>query len=228
MELVDGEPAVDSWRVEPLSTLVRMLLQASPAPPGRAAIVAIDGRSGAGKSALAARLQAAVPGSVVIHTDDVAWGHSFFGWADLMRHGVLELVRRGQPVRYRPPAWEQRGRMGSIEIPEGPAMVIVEGVGAARRELTDLIDVTVWVQSDYNEAKQRAIARDAILRKGDNHGASQFWHEWAAAELPFMAADRPWERACVMVSGTPDRSHDHASEVVMANTHADASPCPHG
>lgn len=37
----------------------------------------------------------AVPGSVVVHTDDVAWQHSRFGWADLLNEGILNSCACG-------------------------------------------------------------------------------------------------------------------------------------
>lgn len=30
-----------------------------------------------------------------------------------------------------------------------------------------------------------------------------FWHEWMGEELPFLAREGPWERADVVVCGTP-------------------------
>jgi len=35
-------------------------------------------------------------------------------------------------------------------------------------------------------------------------------------EIPFLAADRPWERATIIVAGTPDVPHDPTREVVIA------------
>jgi len=71
-------------------------------PVGRPRVVAVDGRGASGKSTLAKRLSAAVPSSVVVSTDDRAWHHSFFGWTVLLAVGVLEPVRRGDAVSYRP------------------------------------------------------------------------------------------------------------------------------
>ena len=154
---------------------------------------------------------AAVPGSVVVHTDDVAWHHSFFGWADLLVDGVLARARRGESVAYRPPAWDARDRQGEIEVPAGCPLLITEGVGAGRRELAELIDTVVWVQSDMVEAERRGIARG-----GGTAEAAAFWHEWMAEELPFQARHRPWERAAAVVSGTPHVPHDPATDVVVA------------
>ncbi len=71
-----GEPALGPWRVEPVSALVRVLFEAAGPVQGRPRVVAVDGRGGSGKSTLAAQLHAAVPGAVVVHTDDVARHHS--------------------------------------------------------------------------------------------------------------------------------------------------------
>jgi hypothetical protein len=35
-------------------------------------------------------------------------------------------------------------------------------------------------------------------------------------ELPFSTVDRPWERAIVIVSGTPRLDHDPVNQVVVA------------
>lgn len=186
------------WACRSTADVVTELLAALGRPAGRAAVLAIDGRSAGGKSTFAERVAAAVPGAVVVHTDDVAWWESFFGWDHLMAAGVLEPARRGEPVRYRPPAWDNRERPGAIEIPAGAPLVVVEGVGAGRRSLTGLVDAVVWVQSDAAEARRRGIARD-----GGDRRAAEFWDEWDAEELPFLAADRPWERAIMVVCGTP-------------------------
>ncbi len=101
---------------------------------GRPVIVAIDGRSNNGKTSLAARIGKAVPGCVVIHTDDIAWEHSRFGWADLLIDGILGPVHRGEAVSYRPPRWARAGRRGeradvivcgTPEIPCDPSTEIV-------------------------------------------------------------------------------------------------------
>ena len=81
----------------------------------------------------------------------------------------------------------------------------------SRRELTDLIDAAVWVQSDWVEAERRGLARDG----GDVEAVSG-WHAWQSEELPFLAADGPWERANVVVAGTPLIDHDSVCEVVIA------------
>ena len=184
-------------------------------PGGRPWVLAVDGRSGSGKTSLADRIQGVVKASAVVHTDDIAWSQAMFDWADLLAGGVLEPIRRGEPVSYQPPAWSERQRAGAIEVPQGRELVIIEGAGSARRELMHLIDAVVWVQSDLAEAERRGIERD-----GGDQAAISFWHLWMAEELPFMADQRPWIRADVIVAGTPRLPHDRASEVVIATREA--------
>jgi hypothetical protein len=177
---------------------------------GRPRVLAVDGRSGGGKTTVSSVLAATVPGTVVVHTDDVAWYQAFFDWAGLMRDGILAPLGRGDPVAYRPPAWDERGREGAIIVPAASPLVIVEGVGIGRRELAPYVDALLWVQTDEDEARRRGLARDGA-------DAAGFWAEWQAAEDPFQAAQRPWERAGLIVSGSPAVPHDPLRELVVAS-----------
>jgi len=52
-----------------------------------------------------------IQGVVVIHTDEVAWHHSFFGWSDVLIEGVPRPLRRdGLPLSCTPQPWIERGR----------------------------------------------------------------------------------------------------------------------
>jgi hypothetical protein len=208
--LPPGEPHFGPWKVESLQAFVRSLQSVLPKDIARPSVVAIDGRSASGKSTLATLLSRGVAGSAVVHTDDIAWHHSFFDWTELLVSAVLEPARTGLGVTYRPVAWEERGREGAIEVPPGCSVVLLEGVGAARRELTHVLEAAIWVQSDTDLARLRGIARD-----GGDAQAAAFWDEWMAAELPFLADQQPWERADFVVCGTPALEHDPVSQVVV-------------
>lgn len=197
------EPFAGPFERWPLQRLADAVTSAT-GTPRVPAMVAVDGRGASGKSTLARALAEALPDAVVVRTDDVAWHHSFFGWADLMASGVLEPARAGRAVAFRPPAWEERGRPGAIEVPAGTRFVVIEGTGASRRDLDEFLDFRIWVQSDFFAAERRGIDRDIALGvNGDAAAAFAFWHEWQAQEIPFFAADRPWERAGVSTCGTP-------------------------
>jgi uridine kinase len=195
-----GEPAVTSWRQVQPDDLVADLLDRL--GPGRR-VVAVDGRGGSGKTTLARRLASRLADAAMVSTDDVAWYESMFGWSDLLVAGVLRPFRAGSAVAFRPPAWARRGREGAITVAPSVRVLIIEGVGASRRELSPWLDAAVWVQSDYAEAERRGIARDiADGQNGDAEATIAFWHTWQAEELPFLDRDRPWERADLVVAGT--------------------------
>lgn len=205
--LLPPEPQAAGWHLVPVAHAAQLVVAAAQPPPSGPMIVAVDGRSGSGKSTFARHLAAQLPGSVVVHTDDVAWYESFFGWDELLISGVLGPARAGSPVRFRPPAWDDRGRSGAIEVPVGVSVLIVEGVGASRESLAPWLDAAIWVQSDHRAARVRGLARDTEARNGeamtDGTSVTQFWDEWEAQEAPFFAADQPWRRATLIACGTP-------------------------
>jgi hypothetical protein len=211
LRLGDNEPAAGPWRVMPLAELAALLLETAGERDGRPAIVVVDGRSSSGKTTLAGRLERTVAGTSVVHTDDIAWWHSRFGWGDLLERGVLEPARRGDALAYRPPAWDERNRPGAIEVPAGARLLIVEGVGAGRRETAHLVDAIVYVQADLDEAERRTAARVAASETD-----ADAVRGWMAEEDPFVADQRPWERADAIVAGTPDVAFDPVTEVVAA------------
>lgn len=165
-------------------------------------VVAVDGRSAGGKSTVAGRLAEVIGHATVVHTDEVAWHHGFFDWDGLLVDGLLAPLARGDGVAFRPPGWVEHGRSGAIEVASSVGVVLVEGVGASRRSLVPWLDAAVWVQSDAEEAYRRGIERDVRLGRTPEEAVA-FWEEWMAHEVPFLAADRPWERADVVVCGTP-------------------------
>jgi hypothetical protein len=156
-----------------------------------------------GKSTLAERPRREATRSALLHTDDLAWHEPLFGWGQLLVR-MLEQLHRGEPVRFQPSAWAEHGRRGAIEAPVDLDLVIVEGTGASQREIAPLVDAAIWVQADFAEAVRRGIERDVAEGvNGDREQAIAFWRNWMAAELRFLDEQRPWERADVIVAGTP-------------------------
>jgi hypothetical protein len=212
MTLPPEEPAAGPWRVEPIADVVATLGGHEPVSDGRPLIVAVDGRSSSGKTTLSRRIAATVPGASIVHTDDIAWWHAAFDWAELLAAGVLEPVRAGRPVAYRPPAWDARDRPGAVTVPGDVRLLVVEGVGSSRRALAHLLDASLWVQSDLAETDRRNAVR---VQAGEISPAD--FASWMAEESRFLAADRPWERAGLIVAGTPALPHDPATELVIAD-----------
>ena len=197
------EPAAGPWRVEPIADIIAGFADRARLSVQRPLVVAIDGRSSSGKTTLARRIAHTVPATAVVYTDDIAWFHSRFGWADLAQH-VLETVRTGEALSFRPPAWIERGREGAIVVPHGIQLLVLEGVGASREELAHLLDARLWVQTDQTEIDRRNNAR--VADEG-----------WLLEEVPFVAAHRPWEHADLILAGSPTLPHDPWTEIVVAD-----------
>jgi len=187
--------------------------------------LAVDGRSSSGKATLAARLQDVAEGPAVVHTDDIAWRHSRFGWARRPGGGILTPARAGRPVSCRPPRWDERQRPGAIEVPADCPLLVTEGAGAARRETAHLAGAAIWVQADEHEAERRNLAR-----AGQPGGPPAVRHlrDRMAGEMPFPASRRPWESAGLIVCGTPQIPFARATQLVVAPPLAPASPAGSG
>ena len=170
----------------------------------RPIVVAIDGGGGAGKSTLARKLTSSLDSSAVVHADDLAWNEPLFEWGHLLR-ALLLTAHAGDGVDLAPPAWATHGRTGTITVPAGLRLLVVEGTGAGQRAVADLTDVVIWVQADGELAERRALLRD--VEQGDSPDAAAakaFWDEWMAVETPFFSDDRPWDRAWTFAAGIPD------------------------
>ena len=210
MRLHDDEPWMEEGEVVALTDVVDRLASTARSHTGPF-LIALDGRSASGKTTLAARLASVTPGTVVVHTDDIAWCHSRFGWDDLLIDGIIEPLRRGEMVDYRPPAWDARGREGSITVAAHASVVVIEGVGAGRATIAHAVDAVIWLQSDLDEAEARdrdRVAAGEIDQLG--------YEGWMAEEIPFQAEQRTWERAHAVVSGSPTVAYDPATELVLS------------
>jgi hypothetical protein len=77
------------------------------------------------------------------------------------------------------------------------------------------------VQADKREAARRSAARVASPPPADlankaADGAPFDEDGWMAEEILFNAAERTWERADIIVCGTPELPHDPSTEIVIA------------
>jgi hypothetical protein len=227
LHLYAEEPEAGPWRAELLTAVVDAVTGRGTGGAGagagasRPAVLAVDGRSNNGKTTLAGRIHALVPGCAVVHTDDISWEHSCFGWTDLLVDGILVPAHQGHAVSYRPPPWDEHGRAGSVDVPAGCPLLIIEGDGAGRREVAHLVDTVIWVQADVRETARRAAVRDLAMDAIDlanmpPDGSPPDHDGWTAEELPFNTAQRTWERADLFVCGTPEIPYNPATQVVVA------------
>jgi hypothetical protein len=168
-------------------------------------ILAVDGRGASGKTTFAARL-ARVLNAPVVHSDDVAWHHSFFDWWPLMIEQIIVPFRAGKAIDWKPEAWTARGREGSIIVPKS-SILILEGVGVTRHELSDWVSLPIWIETDPHIAEVRGLERDGPAGR-------DLWFEWQAHERPFLERDQPWTRAKIIIDGVPNLEHDPETQFV--------------
>jgi Cytidylate kinase len=112
-------------------------------------IVAIDGPSGSGKSTLAARL-AQRSGALLIGVDDfLSWGDLSSWWPRFDREALVPLLA-GRSARYQVRDWvndEFGASLAGWRTADWSPLVIIEGVSCARREVTDRLAYSIWVEA---------------------------------------------------------------------------------
>ena len=168
----------------------------SPAP----VIIAIDGRSGAGKTTLAIELAARLREHhkvSLFHLEDI-----YPGWnglaAGVERYvsTVLAPLHRGDPAEW--VSWDWNAHYdGATRTTQPAEIVLVEGVGAAAEAARPFLAAVVWADSPEQDRRSRALARD-----GESY--EPYWDEWAAQELAWLAGDDVPARADVRVLNLAD------------------------
>lgn len=161
-------------------------------------IVAIDGRSGTGKSTLAQGLAQRLPAVVIEGDDFYAGGTGILGDPPQARAArcidwqaqrwVLSALRQGHSARYHAFDWDAfDGSTCADATTIHPAQIILlEGVYAARPELRDLLDLCILVRVPDVLRQARLTAREGALGPWE-----QQWHEaeaWYFAHAAPVAA----------------------------------------
>ena len=163
-------------------------------------MVAIDGWGCGGKTALAeGLLDRLEPAFQYLSTDEFFAGYGAVdpGPVKHLRWLEIEAVWRGLRLTTRAEArgydWEAGRIMPPAQL-TGRAW-LVEGLFALHPSLRDLYDLTIWVQGRLDNRLTRVMARD---------GAHMipFWErEWMPTERAYMASERPWLTADIVVAG---------------------------
>lgn len=168
---------------------------AGPARLRGSRVVCIDGRAGAGKTSLAARLAAACAPTVQVTT--IAMDDLYEGWsglptvADVVADQLLEPWAAGGPARLATWSWRARRRDEPVEVPL-TGLVLLEGVGSWAQRYDDVVSTLVWVECDERTRRARARSRDGDL-------FDVYWDRWAADEVLVHERERTRVHAGVVV-----------------------------
>ncbi len=176
----------------PRDDVIALLRRGAPLPSG-VRVLAIDGRSGAGKTTFAAALAPDLDGRVL------AVEHLYPGWdgleagVDRLAEWVLRPLAAGTPVRWRRYDWLRECYGRWRELAPAP-VVVVEGVGAGARRCAPYLSALVWLEVPVAERRRQAMARDGARY-------APHWDRWAAQEERHFAANDTAARADLVIRG---------------------------
>jgi uridine kinase len=188
---------------------------------GATLLIGVDGPGGAGKSVFARALAVGTPPATVVEMDDFFRPSSErlpgdprdkqvgadFDWPRLCEQ-VLRPLAAGATARYQRYDWGTDRLAEWHAVPPG-GMVIVEGVYCTRDELAGFYDFTIWIECPRELRLVRGIARDGA-------GSREIWErDWMVAEELYIAAQRPRERADLVLDGSGRVPHDPLREAVV-------------
>ena len=172
------------------------LLRAGQARAGKTRVLAIDGRSGAGKTVLAKRLSRELNAPVVALEDLYGGWDGLERGIDLLVTEVLEPLAAGRAALV--PRYDWVAGEWAEPVPlEPPDVLIVEGVGAGARRAAVYESVLVWLEAAVSVRHARALRRDG-------EAFAPYWDLWAAQEDAMLARENTPQRADVVLdAGTP-------------------------
>lgn len=179
---------------------------------GAVRLVGVDGHAGSGKSTFSRELARVLGGAPVLRLDDIASHDELFSWTGRLLEQVVEPLARGENAVWFPYDWRARA-FGKARVLEPAPVVIVEGVGAGRRELRPHLALLVWMEFGREESWARGRARDGEEQR-------EFWDGWVRAEAAHFAHDpsrphadclvRQWRTGYEVLPGPAGEPHrDH-------------------
>lgn len=174
-------------------------LPALPPSVGSVRLVGVDGHAGSGKSTLARRLAGALPGTPVLHLDDLASHGAFFDWTDTFLGRVVAPLARGEVAHHPVYDWTRRAFTTSATLAPAP-VVLVEGVGAGRRAVRPHLALLIWLEVAPEVAWRRGRLRDGPAQ-------SAFWDAWERAEVRHFADDPSRPFADILMTSGGDSHH---------------------
>lgn len=177
-------------------------------------VLLIDGRSGTGKTTLAARVGAAMSASSIVHMDDL-----YPGWngldegAALLVEWILKPFVAERTGEWRRWDWERSERAEAHIVPFDRPL-IVEGCGASSIASRFRADHALWMEAPVDQREDR------LLGRGDG---VEWLPGWTLQEDAFIAREQPRLGADLVVDATGS-AEDVAARVVQELRHgADAS-----
>jgi uridine kinase len=149
---------------------------------GAVTLIAIDGRSGAGKTQLAEQVRTLAAArnltTATIHTDELCPGwNGLPAIAGRLLRLINEMAERSHGTY---PTWDWVEGVAGQDREVSPAQIlIIEGVAAADPRWRHRTSTAVWVEAPAEVRKRRAIGRDGA-------DFAPHWQHWADAENDYF------------------------------------------
>ena len=166
-------------------------LRRRPPRAGTTRVLAIDGRSGAGKTSLAAALAGQLGAPVLSLVGLYGGWDGLERGIDLLVTDVLVPLAAGWAADVPKYDWVA-GEWAEPVVLEPPEVLIVEGVGAGARRAAAFESLLVWLEVPALTRKKRALDRD-----GETF--APYWDQWAAQEDLMLARERTPDRADIVI-----------------------------
>ena len=171
-------------------------------------IVGIDGRSGTGKSTLAAELAPKLDATVIegddfyaggteVRSDDAASrAAACIDWTK--QRCVLQTLASGRTAMWRAFDWDAFDGRLCVEPTgrESRPIIFLEGVYACRPELSDLLDLRVLLTVPDAVRRTRLLRREGTIRPWERQ-----WHE---AEVHYFTSVMPTNGFDVILSAAQE------------------------
>lgn len=139
-------------------------------------IVAIDGRSGSGKTTVASELSSKIPSSKVVHTDEFDLYQGTSSIDRLIKEEVMP----------------HKTSQASSNL------LILEGIFSHDAKLQQYLDFKIWVDVDREIGFKRGLARDIAFNGHDN---SEKWlNYWLPLEDKYITEQNPQIKADIVIS----------------------------
>ena len=168
---------------------------------GSTSFIAIDGRGGSGKSTLAKMLSKKLHAEI-IHVDDFMGWNTLDSWLPSLIQDVFMPVLGGAEVlSYNRSSWGEDHYPEPIHNQFVTKTMILEGVGALRRELREYISLSIFVETPKEVCFERGVMRDVQAGKTVEE-VSLLWNTWQKGEDEYFKKDTPKEYADVLIDGT--------------------------
>lgn len=150
----------------------------------RPVLLAIDGRSGAGKTTLAravvTRLRQEGHDVGLFHLEDVYTGwRGLRGGIEIYVRDVLTPLAAGRTATWTPWDWDAGAPASAPRRTPPHAVVLCEGVGAGSEAARPLLTATLTVTADAATRRRRALERDGA-------GYEPWWEVWAEQEAALV------------------------------------------